>query len=74
MWVLKQWKKSKCLEQLQMSDTRGSQEDTFLYKLSTMKVTIDILSSHRDWTGSRMCVFSVVSKIAMLPMNLQEFS
>ncbi|CAD8093265.1 unnamed protein product [Paramecium sonneborni] len=36
MWVLKQWRKSKCLEQLQMTDNRNI-EETCLQKLAQAK-------------------------------------
>jgi len=36
MWVLKKWRKSKCLQQLSMSDDKNM-EETCLYKLSCQK-------------------------------------
>lgn len=36
MWVLKRWKKSKCLQQLSMTDS-DQKNDTYLYKLSKIK-------------------------------------
>ncbi|KAM3137033.1 hypothetical protein pb186bvf_010946 [Paramecium bursaria] len=36
MWVLKQWKRSRCLEQMRMTDHRNF-EDTCLYKLAHAK-------------------------------------
>ncbi len=37
MWVLKQWKKSKCLDQISLSDQKNLNE-TYLYKLSEAEV------------------------------------
>lgn len=39
MWFLKQWRKSKCLTQLSMSDATNP-EECFLYKLSEAKVIL----------------------------------
>lgn len=36
MWVLKKWSKSKCLQQLSMSDAK-EYTNTYLYKLSQQK-------------------------------------
>lgn len=44
LWVLKKWKKNVCLAQLSMTDAKKI-EDTFLYKLSSYKVTHRALSS-----------------------------
>jgi len=41
LWFLKKWKKSKCLDQLTMTDA-PKVEDTYLYKLSKSKVRIFI--------------------------------
>ena len=38
MWILKRWRKSHCLTQLSMSDSKNI-EETFLYKLSQSKVS-----------------------------------
>lgn len=43
MWVLKKWKKSKCLAQLTMTDAPKI-EETSLYKLSSFKVNIYFLA------------------------------
>lgn len=37
IWILQKWRKSKCLTQLSMTDSKMI-EDTFLYKLSISKV------------------------------------
>lgn len=52
MWVLKKWRKSKCLQQLSMTDAKNM-EDTCIYKLSCAKglqwfKNIALLSSHQD--------------------------
>ena len=36
MWFLKTWRKSKCLTQLRMSDTKNL-EESMLYRISEMK-------------------------------------
>ena len=38
VWLLKKWRKSKCLQELTMSDANDMQE-AYLYKLSKAKVT-----------------------------------
>lgn len=52
MWLLKHWRKSKCLQQLRMSDAK-SLEDCYLYKLSESKGLnwfkhIVLVSSYQD--------------------------
>ena len=52
MWFLKKWKKSKCLQQLSMSDQKNM-EDTCLYKLSQTQglawfKNICLVSSYQD--------------------------
>ena len=37
IWILQKWRKSQCLTQLSMADSKMI-EDTFLYKLSLSKV------------------------------------
>jgi len=37
IWILQKWRKSQCLTQLSMNDSKMI-EDTFLYKLSISKV------------------------------------
>ncbi len=52
MWFLKTWRKSVCLQQLQMTDQKDL-EQCFLYKLSEMKgldwfKNIILVSSYQD--------------------------
>ena len=52
MWIMKQWKKSKSLTQLSMTDSKNL-EDTFLYKLSCWDglnwfKNIVLISSYKD--------------------------
>jgi triacylglycerol esterase/lipase EstA (alpha/beta hydrolase family) len=52
MWLLKQWKKSKCLAQLTMTDTKDSKE-SYLYKLSQKQgfnwfKNVFLISSYQD--------------------------
>lgn len=52
MWVLKKWRKSKCLTQLSMSDQKNL-EDTLLYKLSCVPglnwfKNVALVSSYQD--------------------------
>lgn len=52
MWFLKKWRKSKCLQQLSMTDSKNM-EETFIYQLSCAKglawfKNIALLSSHQD--------------------------
>lgn len=52
MWVLKRWKKSKCLDQLTMTDAKDYKEN-FLYKLSQQKClqwfkNVLLVSSYQD--------------------------
>ncbi|CAI2387750.1 unnamed protein product [Moneuplotes crassus] len=52
MWIMKQWKKSKSLAQLSMTDAKDM-EDTFLYKLSCQEglnwfKNVVLISSYKD--------------------------
>lgn len=52
MWFLKKWRKSKCLQQLSMTDSKVM-EETCLYKLSCTKgllwfKNVALVSSHQD--------------------------
>mmetsp|Transcript_31134 Transcript_31134/g.30585 ORF Transcript_31134/g.30585 Transcript_31134/m.30585 type:complete len:119 (+) Transcript_31134:1264-1620(+) len=52
MWLLKTWRKSRCLQQLRMGDSKNL-EECFLYKLSEMKGLswfkhIVLVSSYQD--------------------------
>ncbi len=52
LWVLKRWKKSKCLDQLTMSDATDA-KDMFLYQLSTYEgmswfKNVLLVSSYQD--------------------------
>jgi hypothetical protein len=52
MWILKKWKKSKCLLELSMSDSEKF-ENCYLFKLSkteglTWFKNVVLLSSHQD--------------------------
>lgn len=55
MWFVKTWKKSKCLQQLRMTDydSTGNMENCFLYQLSKVKGlewfrNIIFIGSHQD--------------------------
>ena len=39
LWFLKKWKKSKCLQELTMTDSQNI-EETYLYKLTKAKVIL----------------------------------
>jgi len=52
MWLLKHWRKSKCLQQLRLNDSKNL-EDCFVYKLSEMKGLnwfkhVILVSSYQD--------------------------
>jgi len=69
MWVLKKWKSSKCLEQLQMTDDKKYTE-TFLYKLSLAEgigwfkyvmLMSSFLDSYSPYESSRIEVYNKVT-------------
>ena len=39
IWILKRWRKSQCLQQLSMTDSKNY-EDCYLFKLSSSKVSL----------------------------------